>query len=355
MFIGVPKEIKNKEFRVGLTPSSVAQLCQRGHRVFIERGLGKEIGFTDILYINSGAQICDDVEDVYSNAELIIKVKEPLESEYRYLNEKHTLFTFLHLAGNPDHVSSLIETGSRGIAYETITDEHKRFPILAPMSLLAGQIAIVVGNYFLLKPNNGKGVIAENLSSLAPRVLTIFGAGVAGMAALDLALKQGYQVNLVDISQEKLSAAEKKYSTHLSTFKIDTANYKEILSSSDLIIGAVHVGGKKASKILSYDDLDLIQRGSVLVDISIDQGGCFTSSRPTTHDEPTFSIQDISHYCVTNMPGAVPLSASEALNNATMPYITELADGIKDAISKNKFINQAINYEKGKLLLEDIY
>ncbi len=355
MRIGVPKEIKNREFRVGLTPKSVSILCKLGHRIFIEKDLGSAIGFTDEHYINVGAKICDSPSSVYENAELIIKVKEPLESEYKYLNEKHTLFTFLHLAGNAEHVSSLIATGSRGIAYETITDEYKRFPILAPMSLLAGQISIVVGNYFLLKPNNGKGVIAENLSNLTPRVLTIFGAGVAGMAALDLALKQGYQVNLVDISQEKLSLAEKKYTSHLSTFKIDTANYKEILSSSDLIIGAVHVGGKKASKILSYDDLDLIQRGSVLIDISIDQGGCFASSRPTSHDEPIFSIQDITHYCVTNMPGAVPLSASEALNNATMPYITELADGIKDAISKNKFINQAINYEKGKLLLEDIY
>ncbi len=355
MRIGVPKEIKNREFRVGLTPKSVSVLCKLGHRIFIEKDLGSAIGFIDEHYMNAGAKICDSPSSVYENSELIIKVKEPLESEYRYLNDKHTLFTFLHLAGNPDHVSSLIATGSRGIAYETITDEHNRFPILAPMSLLAGQISIVIGNYFLLKPNNGKGVIAENLSSLAPRVLTIFGAGVAGMAALDLALKQGYQVNLVDISQEKLSLAEKKYSSHLSTLNIDSANYKEILCSSDLIIGAVHVGGKKASKILSYDDLDLIQKGSVLVDISIDQGGCFASSRPTTHDEPTFSIQDITHYCVTNMPGAVPLSASEALNNATLPYISQLANGIKDAISKNKFISQAINYEEGKLLLEDIY
>jgi len=355
MRIGVPKEIKNREFRAGLTPESVSVLCKLGHTIYIEKNLGSDIGFTDEHYLSVGAKICDTPNSVYENAELIVKVKEPLPSEYTYLNEKHTVFTFFHLAGNLQNIQNLIATGCRGIAYESVLNTENEYPILSPMSSLAGQISIVVGNYFLLKPLDGKGVIGSNLNNTKLRTATIYGAGVAGLSAAKMAIAQGFKVNLIDINEHKLNSAKGILnSNNASVMLYQSYNLEEILKSSDLIIGAVHQGSKKASMILTNSDLDLIEKGSVLIDIAIDQGGCFASSKPTTHDHPTYSINGVTHYCVTNMPGAVPLTASEALNNATLPYIIKLSDGIEVALKSDKFLYHALNFEKGKLVLEEV-
>ena len=348
MIVGLPKEIKNNEHRVGLTPDSVSEICLNGHDVFVETNCGKEIGFTNEKYEAAGAKILNSAAEVYEKSELIVKVKEPMESEVQYLNSDITLFTYLHLAGNPSLAKKLIDTGVRGIAYETVTSSDNTFPLLAPMSAIAGQIAFNVGNYFLLKQNKGRGVLIGTLDDLDLGLVTIIGCGVAGEEALQKAINNGVEVNLIDLSEERLTQLKSKYGNEKINYIVSTPDtIAESIKNSDLILGSVYSLGKNAPKVVTDNMLDAVKPGAVMVDISIDQGGCFETSSPTTHDDPTFIHKGIVHYCVTNMPGAVPLTASNALNRATISYIHELTNkGIDQALNENKYLKDGLNIDK---------
>ena len=351
MIIGVPTELKNNEHRVGLTPNSVKTLVGHGHTVKIQSNAGSAIGFTDDHYFNSGAEILGSADETYSNAELIVKVKEPTDDELQYLREDLTLFTYLHLAGDKSKAKAILETGVTGIAYETVTADNGGLPLLAPMSAIAGQLSFVVGSYHLLKPNNGMGTLIGNLDS---RIVTVIGAGVAGREAISKALDNHARVKVVDLSQEKLDSLREIYGNNNIEYIISNSNsVEDAISQSDLVIGAVYVVGKEAPVVVRKEMLAKMNQGSVMVDISIDQGGCFESSRATDHDNPTFLEDGILHYCVTNMPGAVPLTASNALNKATLPYVLELANnGILNALEKNTHLKNGLNISQGKVMHE---
>ena len=349
MKIGVPAEVKNNEHRVGLTPESVKTLCDLGHQLFVQSNAGHVIGFTNQLYELSGAQIVDSAAEIYKLSDLIIKVKEPAENEFQHLRNDLTLFTYLHLAGDPVHAKKLLETGVTGIAYETVTSDNGSLPLLAPMSAIAGQLSVVVGSYHLLKPNNGRGTL---LSHLDPRIVSVIGAGVAGKEAISKAKSNQAQVRVIDLNQSKLEELKSEFGEEGMEYIISSPDaINQAISESDIVIGSVYVVGKEAPKVVSKEMLANMTEGSVLVDISIDQGGCFETSKPTTHDKPTFIENGVLHYCVTNMPGAVPLSATSALNRATLPFIQELANkGVNQALNENKHLMNGLNIQNGKIV-----
>ena len=351
MIIGVPTEVKNNESRVGLTPSSVQKIVSSGHDVLIQKNAGANIGFFDNQYLSSGAKILDSAEDVYKSSEMIVKVKEPIPDEYRYLRDDLTLFTYLHLAGDPENAKKLIDTGVTGIAYETVTAADGSMPLLAPMSTIAGQLAFIVGSYHLLKHNKGKGVMIGKMEDIEPRIVTVVGAGVAGTQSISKALDNNALVKVLDTSESKLQALEKEFGSKNIEFIMSTnESVQTSINESDLVIGSVYVVGKEAPKVVSKDMLISMKPGTVMVDVSIDQGGCFESSKPTTHDNPTFVENDIVHYCVTNMPGAVPLTATEALNKVTLSYIENLANkGIDKALSEDKHLRNGLNIQHGTI------
>lgn len=349
MKIGVPAEVKNNEHRVGLTPESVKILSDLGHQLFVQSNAGHAIGFTNQLYESSGAQIIDSAADVFKLSDLIIKVKEPVESELQFLRKDLALFAYLHLAGDPKQAKKLLETGVTGIAYETVTADDGSLPLLAPMSAIAGQLGVVVGSYHLLKPNDGRGTL---LSNLDPRIVTVIGAGVAGKEAIAKAKANHAHVKIIDLNKSKLEDLKSEFGEEGMEYIISTpAAIKAAISESDIVIGSVYVVGKEAPKVVTREMLKEMTEGSVLVDISIDQGGCFESSKPTNHDNPTFIENGVLHYCVTNMPGAVPLSATTALNKATLPFIKELANkGIKQALSENNHLMNGLNIQNGEII-----
>jgi alanine dehydrogenase len=349
MKIGVPAEVKNNEHRVGLTPESVKILSDLGHQLFVQSNAGHAIGFTNQLYESSGAQIIDSAADVFKLSDLIIKVKEPVESELQFLRKDLALFTYLHLAGDPKQAKRLLETGVTGIAYETVTADDGSLPLLAPMSAIAGQLGVVVGSYHLLKPNDGRGTL---LSNLDPRIVTVIGAGVAGKEAIAKAKANHAHVKIIDLNKSKLEDLKSEFGEEGMEYIISTPDaIKAAISESDIVIGSVYVVGKEAPKVVTREMLKEMTEGSVLVDISIDQGGCFETSKPTNHDNPTFIERGVLHYCVTNMPGAVPLSATTALNKATLPFIKELANkGIKQALSENNHLMNGLNIQNGEII-----
>ena len=349
MKIGVPSEVKNNEHRVGLTPESVKILSDLGHQLFVQSNAGHAIGFTDDLYELSGAKIIDSAAGVFESSELIIKVKEPVEDEFKFLRDDLTLFTYLHLAGDPLQAKKLLATGVTGIAYETVTADDNSLPLLAPMSAIAGQLSVVVGSYHLLKPNNGRGTL---LSDLDPRIVTVIGAGVAGTEAIAKARANNGHVKVIDLNQSKLEELKLEFGEEKMEYIVSTPDsIRDAVSESDLVIGAVYVVGKEAPKVVSRDMLKDMTDGSVLVDISIDQGGCFESSKPTNHDDPTFIENGVLHYCVTNMPGAVPLTATIALNKATLPFIKELANkGITKALNDDTHLMNGLNIKDGVII-----
>jgi len=349
MKIGVPAEVKNNEHRVGLTPESVKILSDLGHQLFVQSNAGHAIGFTNQLYESSGAQIIDSAADVFKLSDLIIKVKEPVESELQFLRKDLALFTYLHLAGDPKQAKKLLETGVTGIAYETVTADDGSLPLLAPMSAIAGQLGVVVGSYHLLKPNDGRGTL---LSNLDPRIVTVIGAGVAGKEAIAKAKANHAHVKIIDLNKSKLEDLKSEFGEEGMEYIISTPDaIKAAISESDIVIGSVYVVGKEAPKVVTREMIKEMTEGSVLVDISIDQGGCFESSKPTNHDNPTFIENGVLHYCVTNMPGAVPLSATTALNKATLPFIKELANkGIKQALSENNHLMNGLNIQNGEII-----
>ena len=350
MRIGVPKEIKNNECRVSLTPDSVGALSS-SHKVFVEKNAGKAIGFSDEMYQANGAEILEHASSVFEESELIVKVKEPLPEENQFLSSKHTLFTYLHLAGNKENAKKLIDTGVKGVAYETVTANDSSLPLLAPMSKIAGRISLVVGQYFLLKPNKGIGTLFGNFENILPREVSVVGAGVAGREAISKGIDSGAHVNVLDISEHKLKDLSKVFGNeNISYIHSTPESISDAVSRSDLVIGSVYVVGKEAPKVITKEMLKEMKPGSVLVDISIDQGGCIETSKPTTHDDPVFTEEEVVHYCVTNMPGAVPLTASLALNHATLPFVKKIADlGLEKACASDHHLANGLNMAKGEI------
>tara|TARA_Y100000816_G_scaffold272059_1_gene237148 strand:+ start:866 stop:1954 length:1089 start_codon:yes stop_codon:yes gene_type:complete len=352
MRIGVPAEIKNNEHRVGLTPESVKKLCSAGLEVNIQSQAGSAIGFTDQDYQQAGATILFSASDVYESSDLIVKVKEPIPEEFKFLSSDKTLFTYLHLAGNKSQAVELMNTGVTGIAYETVTSSDGSLPLLAPMSKIAGQISVVVGQYFLLKPNGGIGTILSSVENIERRVVTVIGAGVAGTEAIKKAIANDTHLKILDLSQKRLDELKEQFgSNNIEYILSDSTSISSALEASDLVIGSVYVLGKEAPKVITEEMIKKMKPGSVLVDISIDQGGCIESSKPTTHDAPVFNKHGVVHYCVTNMPGAVPLTATLALNNATLPYVKALAtQGVDEAIKNDSHLFNGLNIKNGEVV-----
>jgi alanine dehydrogenase len=324
--IGVPTEIKPDEYRVALTPSGVRELTDRGHEVLLQAGAGAGSAIADDAYAAQGARIVPDAGAVFGEAELIVKVKEPQPEEVARLEARHTLFTFLHLAAAPELTHGLTASGATCIAYETVEDARRRLPLLAPMSEVAGKIATQAGAFMLEKPLGGRGLLLGGVPGVAAGRVMVIGGGVVGQHAAQVAIGLGAEVYVYDRSIDRLRQLEVLLGGRASTCYASTLEIEQRLPEVDLVIGAVLVHGARAPHVISRAQLALMKRGAVLVDVSIDQGGCFETSRPTTHSDPTYEVDGITHYCVTNMPGAVPITSTYALTNATMPYLVKLAD-----------------------------
>jgi alanine dehydrogenase len=351
MRIGVPKEIKTLEFRIGATPGVVQRLCREGHEVFLEAGAGAGIGLADQVYADVGAQILPDADAVFDAAELIVKVKEPQAIEIARLKPSHILFTYLHLAADPDQARGLMKSGCTAIAYETISDRWGRLPLLAPMSQIAGRMAVDVGAYHLLKPAGGRGVLLGGAPGVPPARVLILGGGVSGKHAAEMAIGHRADVTLYDISAARLEDLDDQFGGRVKTCYSTHDLVAEALPTADLVIGCVLIPGAAAPKLVTRADLTRMRPGAVLVDVAIDQGGCFETSHPTTHAEPTFVVDGVIHYCVANMPGAAPLTSTYALSAATGAYISALAGkGLKKALGDDPGFAEGLNVEHGRIV-----
>jgi alanine dehydrogenase len=346
VIVGVPKELKTHEYRVGLTPTSVRELVSHGHEVVIEAGAGLGIGAPDAAYEKAGARIGDP----WAEAELIVKVKEPQKQERSKIRERHVLFTFLHLAPDPQQAKDLQATNAICIAYETVTRAGGGLPLLAPMSEVAGRMSVQVGASCLEKERGGMGILLGGVPGVAPAKIAILGAGVAGSNAARMAVGSGARVFALDRSLEVLRNMEKEMGARIVTVYSSRDAVEQHVLSSDLVIGAVLVPGAAAPKLVSRAMVKAMKAGAVAVDIAIDQGGCFETSRPTTHADPTYVVDDVVHYCVTNMPGAVPRTSTYALNNATLPFVLALADkGWQRALADDVHLRNGLNVARGKV------
>jgi alanine dehydrogenase len=354
MIVGVPKEIKTLEFRVALTPAGVRELVKNGHQVLIEQGAGLGSAISDSQYQAEGAQILLDAKDVWERAEMILKVKEPLPAEYPLMKKDQILFTYLHLAASKECTDALIAAGNVAIAYETVeVDGH--LPLLAPMSEVAGRLATQVGAAVLQKVNGGRGVLLGGVPGVKPGKVVVIGGGVAGLNAAVMARGLGADVTILDKSTPRLQYIDSLYSGTIKTLMSNDHAIEQELVEADLIIGAVLIHGAKAPKLVSNELVSKMKIGSVLVDIAIDQGGCFVDSKPTTHAEPTFKVHNSIFYCVANMPGAVPVTSTYALTNATLPYAVAIANkGWKIAIKEDKNLAAGLNVYEGKVSYEAV-
>src|SRR4051812_18614688 len=350
MKVGVPTEIKTDEYRVSLTPAGVRELVEHGHEVLIQAGAGVGSTIPDEEYTAQGARIVPDAQSVFEEAELILGVKEPQPQEVEMLRPDHLLFTYLHLAPAPELTKSLVESGATCVAYETVVDEHGRLPLLAPMSEVAGKIATQAGAFFLERPLGGRGVLLGGVPGVAAATVMIIGGGVVGQNAAFIAIGMEADVFVFDKSIDRLRDLDVGFGGRCSTVFSTTLAIEEMLPRADLVIGAVLVHGARAPFVVRRSQLDLMKPGAVLVDVAIDQGGCFETSRPTTHHDPTFEVAGVIHYCVANMPGAVPITSTYALTNATMPYAIALADlGLEEAIRHEPGLRPGVNVAAGKI------
>jgi alanine dehydrogenase len=351
MLIGVPREIKNHEYRVGLTPASVRELRGHGHQVLVETGAGEGIGMDDAAYAKAGATIAADAAQVFAAADMIVKVKEPQPSECQRLREGQILFTYLHLAPDPEQAKLLMASGCVAIAYETVTDGLGRLPLLAPMSEVAGRMAVQVGAVSLQKANGGFGVLLAGVPGVPPARVAVLGGGVVGTNAARIALGMGADVTVLDKSIGRLAQLDDLYGPHLKTVFATTEAIEEAVFHADLVVGAVLVPGASAPKLVTRAMLSQMRRGAVLVDVAIDQGGCFETSHATTHDNPTYVVDGVVHYCVANMPGAVPRTSTFALTQATLPYALKLADhGWKAALRADAHLRAGLNVAEGRIV-----
>jgi alanine dehydrogenase len=350
MRIGVPTEIKSDEYRVAITPAGVRELCSRGHEVFIQAGAGLGSALSDDQFQAQGATIVEGATALFEHGELILKVKEPQPAEVDLLEERHTLFTYLHLAAEPALAEGLRNSGATCIAYETVEDEDGRLPLLAPMSEVAGKIATQAGAFMLEKPLGGRGILLGGVPGVAAATVLVIGGGVVGMNAAFIAIGMQADVFVFDRSIDRLRELEVAFGGRASTVFSSTLAIEEMLPLADLVIGAVLVHGGRAPRVIAREQLSLMKRHAVLVDVSIDQGGCFETSRPTTHSDPTFEVDGITHYCVTNMPGAVPITSTYALTNATLPYVIELAAGVERALARRLEVRAGVNVRAGEIV-----
>jgi alanine dehydrogenase len=350
MRIGVPKEIKTLEFRIGASPGVVQRLCREGHEVFVEAGAGAGIGLADQAFVDVGAAILPDADAVFDAADMIVKVKEPQPEEIARLKPRHILFTYLHLAADPAQAKGLMESGCTAVAYETVTDRNGRLPLLAPMSQVAGRMAVDVGAYHLLKPAGGRGLLLGGAPGVLPAKVLILGGGVSGKHAAQMAIGHRADVTLYDISAPRLEELDDLFGGHVKTCYSTHDLVSEALATADLVIGCVLIPGAAAPKLVTRADLARMRPGAVLVDVAIDQGGCFETSHPTTHADPTFVVDDVIHYCVANMPGAAPLTSTYALSAATAPYISALAaKGVDGAFADDPGFAQGLNVRDGEI------
>lgn len=350
MRIGVPKEIKNHEYRVGLTPAAVRELTSEGHQVLVETSAGVGIGYADEAYARAGARIAPDAESVFGEAEMIVKVKEPQPIECKRLRRGQVLFTYLHLAPDPEQAALLQESGCTAIAYETVTDKAGRLPLLAPMSEIAGRMSIQVGAVALQKSAGGSGVLLGGVPGVLPGRVTVLGGGMVGANAARMALGLGADVTLIDKSIPRLAQLDELYGPALTTLYSTVDAVEQAVVQADLVIGAVLVAGAAAPKLVRREHLAMMRPGSVLVDVSIDQGGCFETSHATTHSDPTYVVDGVVHYCVANMPGGVARTSTHALGNATLPYVLALAGkGWQQALRDDAGLALGLNVHEGNI------
>lgn len=351
LIIGVPKEIKDQEWRVALTPAGVRALVEKKHQVIIESTAGLGSGFTDQAYINEGATIVNGKEEVWEQAEMILKVKEPIQHEMELMKEGQLLFTYLHLAAVPDLVEALLRKKVNSIGYETVQLDSGSLPLLAPMSEIAGRMAVQEGALHLEKFRDGKGILLGGVSGVPPAKVTVLGAGNVGTNSAKVAMGMGAQVTVIDVNLDRLRNLDDIYWGKIQTLASNAYNIEKAISESDLVIGSVLVPGAKTPHLVSEAMVANMEPGSVLVDVAIDQGGCFETSRPTIHSDPTFKVHGVIHYCVGNMPGAVPRTSTFALTNATLPYVLLLADkGFNGAIEFNKPLQRGVNTANGEIV-----
>lgn len=355
MKIGVPKEIKNNENRVGLTPASVTQLVADGHELFVETNAGVGVGISDNEYIDAGAKILPSLEEVFETAEMIVKVKEPQPREIACLKPHHILYTYLHLAADKPQTEGLMASGATCIAYETIVLEDGSIPLLIPMSEVAGSMATQMGAFYLQENKGGKGILLGGVPGTARAKCVIIGAGVAGQNALKMAVGLGADCTIIDVDVKKLRHLDDLYGNRIKTMYSNHHNIEEALAGVDLVIGTVLIPGAKAPKLVTREHIKKMQPGTVLVDVAIDQGGCFETSRATTHADPVYFVDDILHYCVANMPGAFARTSTYALNNATLKYARALAGtGVHEACKKHPELIGGINVINGKLVHKQV-
>ncbi len=355
MIIGVPKEIKNNENRVGMTPAGVQEMTKHGHTVYVQAGAGVNSGFSDDAYAAAGAKILPTIEDVYAIAEMIVKVKEPIASEYALVRKGQLVFTYFHFASSEPLTKAMVESGAVCCAYETVERKDRSLPLLVPMSEVAGRMAVQEGCYFLERPRGGKGKLMGGVPGVKPAKVFVIGAGIVGTAAARTAAGMGADVTICDISLPRLAYLTDVMPRNVKTLMSSEYNIREELKTADLVVGSVLIPGAKAPKLVTRDMLSLMQPGSVLVDVAIDQGGCFETSRPTTHEEPTYYVDGILHYCVANIPGAVPYTSTLALTNATLPYALQLADkGWQKACADNEELRKGLNVVEGKVVYREV-
>jgi alanine dehydrogenase len=348
--VGVPTEVKTDEYRVALTPAGVRELADAGHTVFVQSGAGEGSSISDEAYAAQGATVVPDADALFAEATLIVKVKEPQPAEVARLEPRHTLFTYLHLAADPDLTRGLMRSGATCIAYETVEDTRGRLPLLAPMSEVAGKIATQAGAFMLEKPLGGRGILLGGVPGVAAANVLVIGGGVVGMNAAFIAVGMEATVFVFDRNIDRLRELDVAFGGRADTCFATTLSVEERLPSADLVIGAVLVHGARAPHVITRAQLGLMKRHAVLVDVSIDQGGCFETSRPTTHSDPTYEVDGITHYCVTNMPGAVPVTSTYALTNATMPYVLHLATaGVHRAVEDSPGLKLGVNVAAGEV------
>ena len=354
MRIGVAREIKSHEYRVALTPAGARELVQHGHEVLVESTAGEGSAFADADYVRAGARIVS-VDDVWGHAELLLKVKEPTVSEYPRLREGLVLFTYLHIAADEPLTRALVESGITAVAYETVETDDRKLPLLAPMSEIAGRLAAQAGAYFLEKPLGGRGLLLGGVPGVAPGRVLVLGGGIVGYNAAIIAIGLGAQVTILDRSIDRMRHLDEILSGRVSTVMSSTLQIESSIADADVVIGAVLVPGARAPKLVTRGMLGVMKKGAVIVDVAIDQGGCVETARPTTHDDPVYAVDGITHYCVANMPGGVPITSTKALTNATLPYVEEIADlGLARAVARDRSLARGVNVLEGKITYDAV-
>ena len=355
MIVGIPKEIKNHEYRVGMIPAGVHALVDAGHTVYVQTGAGEGSGISDLEYAEAGAEILADAKSVYEQSEMIVKVKEPVEPEYDLLQQGQTLFTYLHLAPIPELTELLCQREVAGVAYETITDERGGLPLLTPMSEVAGRMAVLMGAYYLQGVTGGRGTLLSGVPGVPPGDVVILGGGIVGLNSAKMALGLGARVTILETSLDRMRWLDNTFHGTLTTLSSNHHNLMAALGRADVLVGAVLIPGASAPKLVTREMLGVMKPGSVVVDVAVDQGGCFETTKATTHSEPIYEVDGIVHYCVANMPGAVPRTSTFALNNATIPYALALANkGVERAVKEDPGLFEGVNTYKGHITFEAV-